>query len=639
MSSIRSVLKTVLTKALLAKALLACVTLLTGAGLWLPSADVLAQPVTQPFTFNVAQHELPAILHGGTTWGDFDGDGDLDLLLTGQNAGEPLTWLMLNQGRENDVLKFHIMTGPFQQVLYSKGSFADIDGDGDLDALVTGSRTATFPYVPATDLYRLGGLAPVERIENHGLPQLHSADMAWADMDADGDQDVVMLGTTADDEPLTVIGYNQGNGTFESHTDLLPAISYGDVALGDIDGDLDVDVVLSGASANGFVTLVLRNEGDSFAPINASFPEVAFSSVDLGDFDGDADLDLVVSGGRVSERLFEGVLEIWSNIGGSFSKSDHELSGVLAGDVTWGDYDQDGDLDLLVQGAEAAIGSRTARVWRNDGAGGFVASTFLVGSIFADTEFGDLDGDGDLDLIATGRSSLGPSFTNIYENQRQVIPPLPGVPQSLASDVSGQTVLLSWLPPANQDAVNLMTTYNVRVGTSPGASNVVSALADATSGRRWVSAPGNASVLDQMLLDNLEDGTYFWSVQSVNNAFLASPFSAEGTFTISAGMAVDTEEDLALPTRFAVHGNYPNPFDRSTTIQFDLPESADVQFRVISLLGKEVYRQALGVTPAGSHELRWDGHTLSGSQLGAGIYFYEVRASGRSATGTMTLVR
>ncbi len=611
--------------------------LLTAALCFVLAVSVQAQPVTQPFTFNISAHDLPAIQNGSAGWGDFDGDGDLDLLLSGSTGVEASTHLFVNQGKQDDLHRFDALVGPFHQVLYSTSSFADIDGDGDLDVLVAGSTTDSWPYVASTRLYRLQSLGPVEVVEEHGLPDLHSASSAWADLDNDGDMDVVMTGVTSDDVGTTVIGYNRGDGTFDAHTDVLTGIGYGDVAVGDIDGDLDADVVISGASDNGFITQVLRNDGGAFTAVDGNFPTVAFSSVDLGDYDDDGDLDLVVSGGSVSELIFEGQLQIWDNIGGSFTPSSHELPGVLAGDVTWGDYDHDGDLDLLVFGAEAAIGRRAARIYRNDGAAGFIPASLLVGAVFADAEFGDFDGDGDLDLISTGSSSLGPSITNIYENHRQVIPELPGAPSSLTAKVDDRQALLSWQATASDDHVQ--QTFNVRVGTTPGASDVVSAMADPSTGRKWTSGPGNASISDTFLLANLPDGTYYWSVQAVNNAFLASGFAAEGTFSVNGSLSTDTETDISIPTRFAVHTNYPNPFTSRTTIRYDLPEAATVRFRVYSVLGQEVHASTIGVRPPGQHQLDWDGRSGAGSQLSSGIYFYEIQADGASATGTMTLVR
>ncbi len=607
------------------------------ASLWLLPIVASAQPVTQPFTFSVSGHDLPAIEHGSADWGDVDADGDLDLLLAGSTAGVVGTHLFMNDGLENGVHRFRALPGAMQQVLYSSSSFADVDGDGDLDVLVSGSTTANWPYAAATRLYRLSPDGTMAVIEEHGLPDLHSSASAWADMDGDGDLDVVMIGVTSDDVLTTAIGYNDGSGRFAAQTDVLPAIGYGDVVLGDIDGDLDVDVVISGASDNGFTTQVLRNDGGAFSEVSASYPAVAFSSVDLGDYDSDGDLDLVVSGGSVSELIFEGRLEIWENNGGAFAPSSHALPGVLTGEVTWGDYDHDGDLDLLVYGAEAAIGRRSAYIFRNDGSDGFMPATLLVGGVFSDASFGDFDGDGDLDLIATGTSSLGPSFTNIYENKRQVIPALPGAPSALMASVNNRQALLSWQAPSSLEDGLLQTSYNVRIGTRPGASDVVSAMADLSTGRRWTSGPGNASISDAFLVDGLADGTYYWSVQAVNNAFLASEFAAEGSFTVQGSLSVDTE-DAVLPQRFAVYSNYPNPFSTRTTIRYDLPEAAPVRLTVYSVLGQEVDQMLLGMQPAGQHQVEWDGQGAS-VQLGSGIYFYEVRAAGHAATGTMTLVR
>lgn len=606
---------------------------------WLMPWQALAQPVTQPFTFGISQHDLPAIQHGSADWGDFDADGDLDLLLAGSNAGAASTQLFVNRGLEDGVFRFDALSGPFHQVLYSSSSFADVDGDGDLDVLVSGSTSADWPYTASTRLYRLATDGSVSYLENHGLPDLHSSSSAWADLDADGDLDVVMTGVTSDDVLTTVVGYNNGSGTFETHTDLLPNVGYGDVALGDIDGDLDIDVVLSGASASGFATRVMRNDGGTFTDAGTAFPPVAFSSVDLGDHDGDGDLDLVVSGGSVSDLIFEGQLQVWENIGGSFARSSFELPGVLAGEVTWGDYDHDGDLDLLVLGAEAAIGRRSAYMYRNSGGEGFEAATLLVGAVFSDAAFGDFDGDGDLDLITTGSSSLGPAFTNIYENKRQVIPELPGAPAALVASVSDRQALLSWDAPSPDANGLVQTTYNVRIGTEPGTSDVVSAMANPATGRRWTSGPGNASISDVFRIDGLADGTYFWSVQTVNNAFLASEFAAEGSFSVKGSMSVETEDGATLPQRFAVYNNYPNPFTTQTTIRYDLPEAASVQLKVYSLLGQEVHTTSLGTQPAGQHQVQWNGQSRSGALLGSGIYFYEVRAGGSSATGTMTLVR
>lgn len=597
-----------------------------------------SQAVTQPFTFNLVGQDLPVVRHGSISWGDVDGDGDLDAFVSGSANQDIVTGLYLNQGLGADGTKhFALTSSSLTSVTYSFSSFADVDGDGDLDLLVGGSTTSEWPYTSATRLYRNDG-GVFSAISGSGLPDLHSGTIAWGDIDADGDLDLVLSGVASSDAFLTVVAKNKGDGTFETDEDMIPGIGYGDADMADVDGDLDLDLVISGASENGFVTLFMRNDAGSFSDTGANLPGYTFSSVDLGDFDGDGDPDLVISGGLVSELIFEGNLNIYRNEGGTFADTDFDFDGVLAGDVTWGDYDHDGDSDLLLIGAEAALGRRTARIIRNDGSAGFATATLLVGAIFSDAEWGDFDADGDLDLLTIGSTSYGPNVTNLYENQRQVIPALPSAPSSLISDVTASRIVLSWLPASTADVTNVHVTFNVRVGTAPGASDVVSAMADATTGRLLKNTTGNASA-DGFLLEGLADGTYYWSVQTVNSAFLASSFAAEGSFSVSNSYSVASEDDTVVPREFAVYPNYPNPFSERTTFRFDLPEAANVQVRIFSILGQEVSVEAWGVLPAGQHQMDWDGTTRSGSQMGSGIYFYEVRAGQQAFTGTMTLVR
>ncbi len=602
-------------------------------------ADAFAQPVSQPFTFNIVFQDLPVVHNGSVSWGDVDGDGDLDAFVSGERADAITSALYLNEGTaSNGTRQFSMSSSDLNNVAYSFSSFADIDGDGDLDLLAGGSQTLDYPYVSSTNLYRNDGGSFVE-LNSTGLPNLHSGSASWGDLDADGDLDLLLTGVTSSDGLMSVIAMNDGNGSFTSDADAVIGIGYGDSDLGDIDGDLDLDIILSGASDNGFVTQALRNEGGTFTAINASFAGYAFSSVDLGDYDSDGDLDLVVSGGQVSPFILDGGAQVWENVGGSFTLVDTGLQGVLAGDVTWGDYDNDGDLDLLTLGAERAIGNRSARIFKNDGSGSFVNSALLVGTIFGDADWGDFDADGDLDLLTTGRTTLGPSITNLYENQRQVIPPLPSAPQSLISEVVDARVQLSWLAPGDLTDSNAALTYNVRVGRTPGGSEVVTAMAHSETGQLLMAHAGNAASSETLVLGGLEDGVYFWSVQSINNAFLASSFASEGTFSISGSHSVDTEDDGLLPQQFAVYNNYPNPFTNTTTVRFDMPESADVEFRVYSLLGQEVTRVTRGVLSPGQHQIDWDGRSSAGSQMGSGIYFYELRAGDRVKSGTMTLVR
>ncbi|MEM6648048.1 MAG: FG-GAP-like repeat-containing protein, partial [Bacteroidota bacterium] len=94
--------------------------------------------------------------------------------------------------------------------------------------------------------------------------------------------------------------------------------------------------------------------------------------------------------------------------------------------------------------------------------------------------------------------------------------------------------------------------------------------------------------------------------------------------------AISTSNEAAgeVPTEFVVHGAYPNPFNPSTTLSFDLPEAATVQLQVFDLLGRQVSVQALGQLDARArHQVLFDAANLS-----SGTYVYRIEAVGASAT-------
>ena len=89
-----------------------------------------------------------------------------------------------------------------------------------------------------------------------------------------------------------------------------------------------------------------------------------------------------------------------------------------------------------------------------------------------------------------------------------------------------------------------------------------------------------------------------------------------------------------LPREFALHGNYPNPFNASTTIRFDLPLTADVKLDVFDVLGRRVATLADDVYSAGQHNILWNTAGVS-----SGVYFYRLRAGGFEAMRKMVLLR
>jgi len=110
------------------------------------------------------------------------------------------------------------------------------------------------------------------------------------------------------------------------------------------------------------------------------------------------------------------------------------------------------------------------------------------------------------------------------------------------------------------------------------------------------------------------------------------------TLNITRASVTDTE-DGALPSDFVLRGNYPNPFNPTTTISFDLPETADVQVDVLDLLGRTMISVPVQSISGGANR----SISIDAADLTSGIYMYRVLARGASSTwvksGTMTLIK
>lgn len=104
--------------------------------------------------------------------------------------------------------------------------------------------------------------------------------------------------------------------------------------------------------------------------------------------------------------------------------------------------------------------------------------------------------------------------------------------------------------------------------------------------------------------------------------------------TFVRGTLTADEEEAEIPSQFRLEPNYPNPFNPSTTIAYDLPTSAEVTLTVFNVQGREVRRFAQGVQPAGRYALRFEAEDLA-----SGVYIYRLVAGSHRATQTMLLLK
>jgi hypothetical protein len=253
--------------------------------------------------------------------------------------------------------------------------------------------------------------------------------------------------------------------------------------------------------------------------------------------------------------------------------------------------------------------------------------------LFSEATLGDYDYDGDLDLL-----QVGDGVTTQYRNDHLSVNDPPTAPDGLSATAAAGGAALSWNPATDPETPGPGLSYNIRIGTSPGAIDVTSPMADVATGRRLVSRMGNVQGNTSWTIRDLPTGTYYWSVQAIDNAFNPSEWAEEASFTVSQSGGIATHTSGSEhPNQFRISGSYPNPFSSSTTIEYNLSSSQTVVAEVFTMLGSYLATLESGEKSAGSHSIRWDGRDALGRELGAGVYL--LRFVSDDATRTLRLVR
>lgn len=300
----------------------------------------------------------------GATWADYDNDGDLDVYIATWWNQRNLFFTNNGNGTFTRVTTGHVAT----VTSYSEaGSWGDYDGDGDVDLYVCNSFGSLNNFLYRNDAGTLTQMT--------GVPMTNDAHTSrvgiWGDYDDDGDADLYVANevTTQPDDMYR----NDGSGAFvkissgPQVTDLTESFGASWV---DYDNDLDLDLfVCNHANQN---EKLYRNDGGVFSSVPGIAPVTSngYSICSAwGDIDNDGDQDLYVTNGFGNPAgdqnfLFE------NNNDGTFAKI---TTGALVTDFGWsygcafGDIDNDGDLDLAV--AKCYDASEDNALYRNNGNG------------------------------------------------------------------------------------------------------------------------------------------------------------------------------------------------------------------------------------------------------------------------------
>jgi hypothetical protein len=295
----------------------------------------------------------------------------------------------------------------------------DVDGDGDVDAVAQVKTFAIHNYQNGSPLVLLNnGSATFTVAPTTAFPATtvvtHQEDLA--DLDGDGDLDVLLTGT-----PVAAGGYsrlfvltNSGAGTFSPPVQVFSGSSQLYPGVGDFNGDGFADVAFSSSTGVAFATVMFGSAAGLGPGVNSAFPFWAQRVIAI-DLNGDGSDEVLAGTG------WQGSAAVFSiSAAGVVGAPTQTLQGIQLAPDTPGwdvltDFDQDGDRDLVaipMTTPGASMSGTTPALLMNDGAGALV----LLGgrlrnySISGLAQVGDVDADGDLDILGWGAPGTVPTI-------------------------------------------------------------------------------------------------------------------------------------------------------------------------------------------------------------------------------------
>jgi len=553
--------------------------------------------LTDPASPIVADHHLSC----GVSFVDLVGDGFLDLFVANGNVSN-----------DNNALYRNLRPGGFVRVVTGPvvndggpsigGTIGDYDNDGFPDLFVPNRNSF------GNFLYRGLGDTLFARVSaGPGIDAANSNSASWVDLDRDGALDLYVVNFQANDFLYRASGAPGYGFARVDTTAATPGAEFSiPGAWGDVNGDGWDDLFIGNAGAQN--DYLYMNHGGLFFTRTVIPDGLSTLGASWGDYDNDGNLDLVVAhySGQSCTLYHNGGPPTFTLTPVASPVS--TPAGFWVG-TAWGDYDNDGALDLFV-----AYDGAAGALYHNDGPPAYTFTRVTSGPIASDpgsafgAAWGDYDRDGQLDLFVTDRTGGG---NRLYHNG--------GTANHWLGVRCAGTV-------SNRSGIGARVRVRATISGSPRWQvREVTAQTGYNSGNLDQHfGLGDAAAADSLIVDWPSGHRDTWANVPVDRFTILT----EGTGTVS----VPDERPLAPLTLLAPS---PNPCRDRTAVEFRLARDTDVRLECFDVRGRRVATALAGRQSAGRHVAS----LALPEGTGAGLYWLRLTDGETAAVRRLTILK